>query len=40
MEGVSQIPNWLGTALLGAVIAAAGYVAKLRLIYNARFVIV
>jgi hypothetical protein len=29
MENVAQIPAWLGTAVLGAVIAAVGYVAKL-----------
>lgn len=29
MESITQIPDWFGTAVLGAVIAAAGYVAKL-----------
>jgi hypothetical protein len=31
MVGVEKIPEWMGTAVLGAVIAAAGYVAKLLL---------
>lgn len=29
MAGVAQIPEWLDTAVIGAVIAAIGYVAKL-----------
>jgi hypothetical protein len=31
MNTLGQIPAWLGTALLGAIIAALGYVAKLLL---------
>ena len=29
MDGISQLPAWLGTAMLGAIIAAIGYVSKL-----------
>jgi hypothetical protein len=29
MGGFSQVPEWFGTAVLGAVIAAVGYVSKL-----------
>lgn len=31
METINQFPEWLNTAVLGAVIAAIGYVAKLLL---------
>jgi hypothetical protein len=33
MNSLNQLPEWLGTALLGAIIAALGYVAKLFLEY-------
>ena len=34
MDNLMQVPEWLGAAVVGAAIAALGYIDKMKSMYN------